>query len=57
MKDKIFDAIKSTAFFGTVFPEIKRFDDSKFCNKDNLFQFRLSQIRFFVGEKNGKELI
>ena len=57
MKDKIFDAIKNTAFFGTVFPDIKRFDDSKFCSKENLFQFRLSQIKFFVGEKNGKNLI
>lgn len=57
MKDKIFDAIKCTAFFGTVFPEIKRFDDSKYCTKNNLFQYRLSQIKFFIGDKNGKELI
>ena len=57
MKDKIFDAIKCTDFFGTVFPEIKRFDDSKYCTKNNLFQYRLSQIKFFIGDKNGKELI
>ena len=57
MKDKIFDAIKCTAYFGFVFPEIKRFDDKNFCSKENLFQFRLSKIKFFVGEKNGKELI
>ena len=57
MKDKIFEAIKCTAFFGTVFPEIKRFDDSKYCNKENLFQYRLSKIKFFVDEKNGKQLI
>ena len=58
MKEKIAEEIKCTAFFGTVYPdEIKRFDDTSFCTKDNLFQNRLSQIRFFVGEKNGKELI
>ena len=58
MKEKIAEEIKCTAFFGTVYPdEIKRFDDTSFCTKDNLFQNRLSQIKFFVGEKNGKELI
>ena len=58
MKEKIFDAIKCTAFFGTVYPEeIKRFDDKEFYNKDNLFQYRLSKIKFFLGEKNGKEVI
>ena len=58
MKEKIAEEIKNTAFFGTVYrDEIKRFDDSRFCSKENLFQNRLSQIKFFVGEKNGKELI
>ena len=58
MKAKIFDEIKCTAFFGTVYPdEIKRFDDNQYCNKENLFQNRLSKIKFFIGEKNGKELI
>ena len=53
MKEKIAEEIKCTAFFGTVYPdEIKRFDDTSFCTKDNLFQNRLSQIKFFVGEKN-----
>ena len=53
MKEKIAEEIKCTAYFGTVYPdEIKRFDDTSFCTKDNLFQNRLSQIKFFVGEKN-----
>ena len=43
-----------TSFFGTVFTEIKRFDDSKYCDKENLFQYRLSKIKFFVDQKNGK---
>lgn len=57
MKDKIFEEIKNTAFFGTIFPEIKRFDDTHYCTKENLFQNRLSKIKVFLGEKNGKPLI
>jgi len=58
MKEQIFEKIKNTAFFGTVFPdEVKRFDDSRFCNKENLFQNRLAKIKFFIGEKNDKPTI
>ena len=58
MKKKILDDIKCTAFFGTVYPdEIKRFDDSQYFNEGNLFHYRLSKIKAFMGEKNGKELI
>ena len=58
MKKKILEDIKSTAFFGTVYPdEIKRFDDSQYFNEENLFHYRLSKVKAFMGEKNGKELI
>ena len=58
MKEKIANEIKQTLLFGMVIPdEIKRFDDTKFCTKENLFENRLSQIKFFIGEKNGKEII
>ena len=58
MKKKILDDIKNIAFFGTVYPdEIKRFDDSHYFNEENLFHYRLSKIKAFIGEKNGKELI
>lgn len=58
MKAKIAEDIKCTAYFGYVYPdEIKRFDDKDLCNKDNLFQNRLSKIKVFVGDKNGKQLI
>ena len=56
-KQRIYDSIKNTAFFGNIMPEIKRFDDSKYFNIDNLFNYRLSKIKFFLGEKNGKENI
>ena len=56
LKD-IIKKIEYTAFFGTVFPEINRFDDSKYFTIDNLFKYRLSKIKFFLKEKNGKEFI
>ena len=58
MKDQIFQKIKSTAFFGTIYPdEVRRFDDKDYYSKENLFQYRLSKIKFFLGDKNGKEII
>ena len=58
MKEKIFKEIKCTDLCGTLHPEEeKRFNDSNYFTKDNLFEFRLSKIKFFLGEKNGKELI
>ena len=58
MKKKILEDKKDTAFFGTVYPdEVKRFDDKDYFNEENLFHYRLSKIRAFLGEKNGKELI
>lgn len=58
MKSKIYDEIRYTAFFGTIYPdEIRLFNDSAYYTKDNLFKYRLSKIKFFIGEKNGKELI
>ena len=58
MKVKIFNEIEETAFFGTVFnEETKFFKDSNYFSLENLFKYKLSKIKFFLGEKNGKELI
>ena len=58
MVDKIVEHIKHTAFFGVIYPdEMKRFDDSPYASKEKLFQYRLSEIKFFLGERNGKEII
>ena len=58
MVDKIVEHIKHTSIFGVIYPdEIKRFDDSNYASKDKLFQYRLSEIKFFLGERNGKESI
>ena len=56
MEERIYNSIKNTAFFGTIFPDLKKFDDSKYF-KDDLFKYRLSKIKFFLGEKNEKEVI
>ena len=32
-------------------------DTEDYYSKENLFQYRLSKIKFFIGEKNGKEII
>ena len=58
MVDKIVEHIKNTAFFGVILPdEMKRFDDSQYASKEKLFQYRLSEIKFFLGERDGKESI
>ena len=57
--DEIADKIRCTAFFGTIFPnaEQKRFDDTNYFNRENIFHYRLSKIRFFIGEKDGRQII
>ena len=58
MVDKIIEHISNTSIFGVIYPdEIKRFDDSHYASKEKLFQYRLSEIKFFLGERNGKESI
>ena len=57
MKKKIHDEIKHIPYYGYVFPDIKRFDDNNYFTEENIFKYRLSKIKFFLGEKNGKELI
>ena len=57
--DEISDKIRCTAFFGTIFPnaEQKRFDDTNYFNRENIFHYRLSKIRFFLGEKDNRPII
>ena len=57
MKERIYESIKRSAIFGTIFPDSKHLDDSKYFNKDNLFKYRFSKIKFYLGEKNEKEII
>ena len=53
MKESIAEKIKFLPFYGIVdFKETKRFYDDNFSSKENLFQFRLSKIQIFIGNKN-----
>ena len=56
MEEKIFECIRNTAFIGTFYPdETRRFEHFSF--KKNFLNYRLSKIKFFLGDENGKEII
>ena len=56
MEEKIFENIRHTAFIGTIYSnEIRRFEHFSF--KKNCLDYRLSKIKFFLGDENGKEII
>jgi len=57
--DEISNKIRCTAFFGIIYPnaEQKRFDDTNYFNRENIFHYRLSKIRFFLGEKDNRPII
>ena len=53
MKARVADKIKSIGVYGVYhYGETVRFNDDKFSTKDNLYQFRISKIKIFLGEKN-----
>ena len=58
MKESLLENIRYTAFLGIIYPEAKRFDYLDFFHKgENSLNYRLCKIKFFLGEKNGKEII
>ena len=58
MAKDICNKIKCTAFIGTLFQgDERRFDDKNYFNEENFYHYRLSKVKFFLGEKNKKELI
>jgi len=53
MKDRVLEKVKSIGVYGIMhYGETQRFYDDSFSTKDNLYQYRISQIRVFLGEKN-----
>ena len=53
MKEKIIEKIKYIPIIGYVpLKELKKFDDNKFSQKENIYQYRLSKIKIFKGENN-----
>ena len=59
MEENMLNNVQLTGFFGTVYPdEIAKFDYfHSFFEKENNIKYRLCKIKFFLGEKNGKEII
>lgn len=53
MKERVVSKIKQIGVYGILhYGETQRFDDDQFATKDNLYQFRISKIKIFVGENN-----
>ena len=53
MKESIAEKIRATPPIGIInFKQTKHFYDDNFSTKENMFQFRLSKILIFLGEKN-----
>ena len=57
MLAKIFDKILYTHEYGTFFADAKIFDGCNFYTKENILNYRLSKIKFFVKNKDSKEII
>ena len=59
MKESLLENIRYTAYLGIIYPsESERFDYLDFFQKEeNSLNYRLCKIKFFLGEKNGKEII
>jgi hypothetical protein len=53
MKARVAEKVKATGVYGVLhYGETQRFYDDKFSSKDNLYQYRISKIKIFLGEKN-----
>ena len=53
MKELIAKKVKSLPFYGIIeYNRTKRFNDENFSSVENLFQYRLSKIHIYLGEKN-----
>jgi hypothetical protein len=53
MKELIAKKVKSLLFYGIIeHNRTKRFNDENFSSVENLFQYRLSKIHIYLGEKN-----
>jgi len=53
IKQGVYDKISNMGYYGVInFNQSKRFNDEKFILTENLFLYRISKIRVFLGEKN-----
>ena len=49
--------IHETDVYGCLNEDSIFFDDYKFYEKENIFKYKLSKIKFFLGDKEGEEII
>ena len=53
MKDYIFEKVKSIAIIGIYHVgETHRFNDDIFSTRENIYEYRISRIKVFIGENN-----
>jgi len=52
MKEKIIEKINYVPPFGYIQKGLKNFNDKKYVQKENIYQYRLSKIKIFKGENN-----
>ena len=53
MKDRVVNKIKSIGVYGVLhYNETLRFNDDQFSEKENIYQYRISKIKVFLGEKD-----
>lgn len=53
MKNIVLERIKQIGMYGILhYGETQRFEDDKYANKENIYQFRISSIRVYIGENN-----
>ena len=58
MSNYLIKKIKKTLFYGTVKEgETRRFDEINYFNNENFYEYRLSKIKIFLGNKDGRELL
>ena len=53
MKDRVVEKIKSIGLYGVIhYGETQRFYDDNYSTKENLYKYRISKIKVYIGEKN-----
>jgi hypothetical protein len=53
MKERVLEKVKSIGVYGILhYGETQRFYDDSFSTKENLYQYRISKIKVFLGDKN-----
>ena len=53
IKARVVEKIKQIGVYGILhYGETQRFEDDKYANKENIYQYRISSVKVFLGESN-----